>query len=135
MNTKQKQHVPAAVKSERQSQQPREVKLPDVFLAAVKPTRQLTDTEVEKFGNELSALAHAYDMTVVHPAERLSVVQGLSHAKRGEQLLRTFDARIIARDGDREDHGRDRDLSCNRTMVRYAAASPLEMQSNATEES
>lgn len=50
--------------------QHREVKLPDVFCAAVKPKRQLTNAELDNFHGELSILAEKYDLEVVQPADR-----------------------------------------------------------------
>jgi hypothetical protein len=48
----------------------REVKLPDVFCAAVRLRRQLTDTELDNFHGELSKLALKYDLEVVQPADQ-----------------------------------------------------------------
>lgn len=50
--------------------QHREVKLPDVFCAAVKPKRQLTGTELDNLHRELSNLALKYDLEVVQPADQ-----------------------------------------------------------------
>ena len=45
-------------------------KLPGTFYVALKPNRQLADTEMSKIDDDLAALAERFEMDVVYPEDK-----------------------------------------------------------------